>query len=64
MNLVDNLFVVEICFSFFVEFVNLFLKLNFRRLSLFCLVFRMFASKASNSILIKSHFRLKSSTSM
>ena len=33
--------------SFFVEFVNLFLELNFRRFSLFCLIFRVFDCKAS-----------------
>ena len=47
MNFIDNLLVVGMCFSFLVEFVNLFLKVNFQRFSLFCLIFRIFNCKAS-----------------
>ena len=47
MNFVDNLLVVGLYFSFFVEFVNLFLKMTFRRFSLFCLIFGIFYCKAS-----------------
>ena len=48
-NFIDNLFVVGMRFSFFVEFVDLFLKMTFHRFSLFCLIFRIFDCKTSYS---------------
>ena len=47
LDLVNDLFVIWLFFSLFVEFVDLVLEVNFCRFSFPCFIFRVFNRKTS-----------------
>ena len=62
IDLVNDLFVIWLFFSLFVEFVDLVLEVNFCRFPLLALFLEYLIVKPLISILIKSHLSVKPST--